>query len=298
LKVDLESEKGRYEDLQAEHLQLQMSTRSSLSESNNLSREIEALKGSRSGGKDTNILTEQIDRDVTRIHKLELEKQKLQAEVEALRADGFAESSERILELERENKRLSMNVKQLEELRAKDQEYGGELETRVGQLRAKVKHQEDVSSALRESEERLRIEKEAEIDQLQRHLEGLRRRQEIGRDEQMAALEQESGKMVKENTLLQATVGKLQHEKDRLERKLAESTAEADSAAEIRSEKEKLNSTLEEMSKELEELRASKEENERRAEEGEKFERECAKLQRTVDKIRTESHQHEIEATR
>ncbi len=40
-------------------------------------------------GKDTNILTEQIDKDVTRIHRLELENQKLQSELDTLKREGF-----------------------------------------------------------------------------------------------------------------------------------------------------------------------------------------------------------------
>jgi len=115
-----------------------------------------------------------------------------------------------------------------------------------------------VSSALRESEERLRIEKDAEIDQLQRHLEGLRRRQEKGQNEQIEALELESRKMVKERTLLEAKAGKLEHEKMRLEKKVKEFETALDAADDLRVEKEKLNSKLEELTKEAEELRATR----------------------------------------
>ena len=40
-----------------------------------------------SAGKDTNILTEQIDKDVTRIHKLEYENQKLQSELQEIKVN-------------------------------------------------------------------------------------------------------------------------------------------------------------------------------------------------------------------
>ena len=72
------------EELQEENLALQMSTKNSFSESQSLLAEMQVLKGSKVG-KDTNILTEQIDKDVTRIHKLEYENQKLQSELQEIK---------------------------------------------------------------------------------------------------------------------------------------------------------------------------------------------------------------------
>ena len=65
-----------------------------------------------SAGQDTNILTEQIDKDVTRIHKLELENARLLSELEDVRVNGVKESSARILELEKANKKHEMSARQ------------------------------------------------------------------------------------------------------------------------------------------------------------------------------------------
>ncbi len=74
---------------------------------------------------------------MTRIHKLELENQKLQSELESVRRSGFAEASEKILDLEKENKKLSMTVKQLEGLHKKESDYNGDLEKEVAVLKSK-----------------------------------------------------------------------------------------------------------------------------------------------------------------
>lgn len=76
-------------------------------------------------------MSEQIDKDVSKIHRLELENQKLRSELEEVKRSGFHATGEKILDLEKENKRYSMTVKQLEVLHAKDSEYNVELEKEV-----------------------------------------------------------------------------------------------------------------------------------------------------------------------
>ena len=111
--------------------------------------------------------------------------------------NGLAESSERILELEKDNKKYEMTLKQLEVLRAKDAEYMSDLEKQLGQTETKKAQADEVAAALKESGEQLRIEKETEIENLVKQVDSLRRRQEQNQNEQQRLLEEENRKLVK-----------------------------------------------------------------------------------------------------
>ena len=70
------------------------------------------MKGS-SGGKDLNILSEQLGKDaVSRVHRLELENQRLMRELESAKTKVDREVAS---EMESENKRVQANVVRLEE---------------------------------------------------------------------------------------------------------------------------------------------------------------------------------------
>ena len=196
--LEREADKSKIEDLNDQNLALQMNNKSSLSESKSLQEEMQSLRGNQSGRKaDTNILSEQIDRDVTRIHRLELENQKLQSELDNLKENGFAESSEKILTLEKENKKLSMTVNQLEELHGKDSDFNVKLEAQISQLQTQNQRSDEIVQTVRESEQQLRVEKETEIENLKKEVSSLRMRQQITQNEQLAYLEEENTKLVK-----------------------------------------------------------------------------------------------------
>ena len=80
---------------------------------------------------------------MTRIHKLELENAKLNSELEDLKVNGVRESSERILELEKANKKLEMSARQSENLRVKDSESITALENSLTKAETNVKRLED-----------------------------------------------------------------------------------------------------------------------------------------------------------
>ena len=150
-----------------------------------------------SAGQDTNILTEQIDKDVTRIHKLELENARLLSELEDLRVNGVKESSVRILELEKANKKHEMSARQSENLRVKDSESITALEKALMKAETNVKRLEDVVATMREEESQLRIERDTEVDNLTKQVCSMRQRQEQGHNEQIANLDQENTRLVK-----------------------------------------------------------------------------------------------------
>ncbi len=58
---------------------------------------------------------------------------------------------------------------------------------------------EAVASALKESEQQLRIERDTEIDNLQKQVDSMRKRQQQSQNEQLQVLEEENKKLVKVN---------------------------------------------------------------------------------------------------
>ena len=294
VQLERESDKQRLDELAEENYALQMSTKNSFSESQSLLAEMQSLKGS-SRGKDTNILSEQIDKDVTKIHRLELEVQRLTSELEDARVNGFHESSERILELEKANKKYSITLKQLEVQHTKDSDYNTDLEKELGQKNSQVTELKEVVSTLKESEEQIRIEKDTEIDNLTKQLNSMRKRQEQNQNEQVCHLEEENRKLVKERTLLQTQVSKLNHENQRLVSKTEELSTNMETFEEMKAEKEKLNSRLEDLLKETDDLKDVKESMEKSSEQSDKIKSENAKLAKSVDKLKTINHELSIE---
>ena len=66
------------------------------------------------GNNDTNIMTEQLSKDTAKMHRLELENQRLKSSIEDLKMNGIKEQSEKCLKLERENKCQALTIKQLQ----------------------------------------------------------------------------------------------------------------------------------------------------------------------------------------
>ena len=68
------------------------------------------------GNNDTNIMSEQLSKDTARMHRLELDNQRLKSDIEDLKMNGIKEQSEKCLKLERENKCQALTIKQLQVL--------------------------------------------------------------------------------------------------------------------------------------------------------------------------------------
>ena len=67
-------------------------------------------------GKDLNILSDQLGKDaVSRVHRLELENQRLQRELEAAKTDRNKIEKEAAYEFEMENKKVQASISRLEE---------------------------------------------------------------------------------------------------------------------------------------------------------------------------------------
>merc|ERR1719225_2176636 len=242
-QLESENDKKRIEELEAENLQLQMSSKSSISESQSILAEMENIRN-RGGQTDTNILTEQLGEGISKIHKLEYE----------LKLDKFRAGANRMLELETENKKLSLTIQQLQKSSAKDVEANASLQSELRVFENKSQQYEQKISALKEAEVEFRIEKETEIENLNKQVDSMKKRQERSNNEQMANLEDENKKMVKEVTLLETKVNKLERENKQTAKKLVEAKEVAEKVEDYTKDRERLKSELEALRKENDEL--------------------------------------------
>ena len=257
-QLECENDKKRIEELEAENLQLQMSSKSSISESQSILAEMENIRN-KAGQTDTNILTEQLGEGMSRIHKLELENNRLRQENEDLKLNKFHADSQKMLALETENKKLSLTIQQLQKSTAKDVETNASLQTEIRAHETKSQQFEQKIAALKEATDEYRIEKETEIENLNRQVDSMKKRQEKSNNEQIANLESENKKMVKEVTLLETKVNKLERENKQATKKFKEAKEIADKVEDYTNERERLKSELEALRKENEELNLIKE---------------------------------------
>ena len=115
LQHERENDRSKIKELMEENSALLLSQKNSVSESQSLLAEMEAMKGNYSGS-DLNILSEQLGKDaVSRVHRLELDNQRLQRELEAARSERNKVEKEVVHEFESENRKITANMSKLEE---------------------------------------------------------------------------------------------------------------------------------------------------------------------------------------
>lgn len=95
-----------------ENANLQLSTKNSLSETSTLVAQLDHLK-SRGPLNGSSVGSDIIGDAQARVLKLQLENQRLEAELEQLKRDNLLASTDKVMELEKENKRLSIKVRLL-----------------------------------------------------------------------------------------------------------------------------------------------------------------------------------------
>lgn len=112
LSLERDSDKSKLQELLDENTQLQIATKHLTS----LNSEIESLKPNFEDKSGDNSLSEQLTNNAqTRALKLELENRRLVSTLESLKESSFHESSNKILDLEKEKKKLSLKCDQLQE---------------------------------------------------------------------------------------------------------------------------------------------------------------------------------------
>jgi len=257
-QLESENDKKRIEELEEENLQLQMTSKLSFSESQSILAEMETMKNINSN-QDTNILTEQLGEEMSRIHRLELELKRLRQENEDLKLGKFHADANKMLALETENKKQSLTIQQLQKTSHKDVEANSNLQSEVRTYETKTQQLEQKISALKEADEQYKIEKETIIENLNKQVDSMKKRQVRTNNEQIMTLDDDNKKMVKEITLLETKVNKLERENKQLQTKWTEAKDIADKIDDFANERERIKSELEAVRKENEELHIIKE---------------------------------------
>jgi len=220
LQHEREVDRNKIKDLQEENTALGLSQKNSLSASQTLQAEMEAMKGSVTS-KDLNLLSEQLGKDaVTRVHRLELENQRLQRELEAAKTQCLKTEKNSAYELEVETRRVTLEVSRLEEQGRRDQERLVSVEREAVEARRGKDELETVVETLRQQNRDLQIEKDTEVESLGKQVSSLNARAAHTANSQLTLLQDENKRMVAERTVLQTQASKAAHEKERLERSM------------------------------------------------------------------------------
>ena len=157
---------------------------------------------------------EQLDKDaVTRVHRLELENQRLQRELEASKTDLAKVEQNSAYHLETETRRLTADLSRLEEQRSRDAAALEKVEHEVLEVRREREGLQTVVETLRQQHKDLQKEKETEVESLAKQVQSLNAR---AANSQLVLLQEENKKMIAERTVLQTQASKAGHEKERL----------------------------------------------------------------------------------
>ncbi|KAK5650688.1 hypothetical protein RI129_001717 [Pyrocoelia pectoralis] len=129
ITLERDAAKEKIQELIEENIQLQQVTKSALQETSFSNVQIDSDKEEETNSGD-NSLSEQLTNNAqARALKLELENQKLLSTIDSLKEHNFHDSSNKILELEKEKKRLALKCNQLQDNCDRLTRQNTELET-------------------------------------------------------------------------------------------------------------------------------------------------------------------------
>jgi len=254
LQHDREHDRNKIKDLAEENAALTLSQKNSLSESQSLQAEMQVLKGNYSG-KDLNILSEQLGKDaVSRVHRLELENQRLQRELEAAKTERNKMEKEVAYEYEMENKKVQASISRLEEQGRRDNQALMKVEQEVIEARREKENLQTVVDTLKQQNKNLQIEKDTEVEALSKQVSSLTARTAHTQSQQLTLVQEENKKLISERTVLQTQVTKASHEKERLAHNLATVRQKLEGLDESEHKRQKLERENQNLVAELEKL--------------------------------------------
>uniref|UniRef100_A0A0A9X9Z3 Protein Daple n=1 Tax=Lygus hesperus TaxID=30085 RepID=A0A0A9X9Z3_LYGHE len=156
LNLEREATQEKLQELFEENAQLALLSKSALNHSN--APLDDSMVESSSVGEADSSLSEQLSSSAqARALRLELENRRLAETVESLQEAALLQTNERILQLEKDKKKLSLQVEELEENKRKLLSHVNELETTVKNAQRDTKKMQDIRDSL-QSQLQLRIE--------------------------------------------------------------------------------------------------------------------------------------------
>ncbi|XP_076028597.1 protein girdin isoform X5 [Oratosquilla oratoria] len=245
LNIERDIDRERLQEVMEENAQLQLSNKNSLSESAMLVAELDVLKTKKivNGSSMSNDL---IGDAQARVLQLELDNQRMRGELEQFKREGVYASSEKVLELEKENKRLSFKVNRqhvgtqvshLQEHVQKDKTRLLEVQGDVESKQQEAKRLHNTLEAVKTNSERQVNELQQENTQLHELIESLRERQKKTTDARLVDVENENKKIMDTNHHLQSQVSRLEYEKQHLTRLTERLRESAEKLSEVEHQK-------------------------------------------------------------
>nr|XP_045601739.1 girdin-like isoform X2 [Procambarus clarkii] len=217
ITIERDSDRERLQEVMEENAQLQLSTKNSLSESATLVAQLDHLK-SQQPLNGSSIGSDLIGDAQARVLKLQLENQRLEAENEQLKHGSLLTSTDKLLELEKENKRLSLKVNQLQEVSQKERAHLLESQEESEQRHQETQRLHQTLNTIKTNSQRQIDELQHENTQLLELIESLRERQKKTTDTRLLDVETENKKLTDVNFQLQSQVSRLEYEKQQLNR--------------------------------------------------------------------------------
>ncbi|XP_073971120.1 uncharacterized protein isoform X2 [Rhodnius prolixus] len=162
LSLEREANQEKIQELFEENAQLALLSKSALHQDSSL---LDEQLAETSVGEGDNSLCEQLSSNAqARALRLELENRRLASTVENLQDAALHQTNERILQLEKEKKKLSLQVEEYEDAKKKLMLHISEMETTVKNAQRDTKKMQDIRDSL-ESQLQSRVE---EIEMIQR----------------------------------------------------------------------------------------------------------------------------------
>jgi len=209
-----ELDRATIQDLQEENQALSLSQKHSINKSQSLLAEMESIKGDQS--KELNILSEQLGKDaVTRVHKLELDNQRMQHELEAAKAEQDKNEREWRMAKDTEAKKKASVICRLEETVKREADERAKLEQNFIETKRERESLQTVVETLKHQNNNLQIEKDTEVESLVKQVSSLSTRAAHTDNQQIDYLQSDNKKLISERTVLQTQLTKLGHEKER-----------------------------------------------------------------------------------
>ncbi|KAJ4427776.1 hypothetical protein ANN_25429 [Periplaneta americana] len=198
--LEREAHQEKLQELFEENAQLQLLTKSALNDNSAYDIESDNMEDF-DGGSGDNSLSEQLSSNAqARALKLELENRRLLSTIDSLKESSFHESSNKILELEKEKKKFSLKVDQLQENCQRLNQQNSELEQLFKDALTENRKLQDALDALKLNSDKQHQELQA------------------SRISRIEELDKVVESMAKEKQRLQCLVESIQRRADELER--------------------------------------------------------------------------------
>ncbi|XP_068240760.1 girdin isoform X2 [Palaemon carinicauda] len=271
ISIERDADRERLQEVMEENAQLHLSTKNSLSESATLVAQLDQLK-SRAPMNGSSVGSDLIGDAQARVLKLQLENQRLEAENEQLKRESILASTDKLLELEKENKRLSIKVTHLQESSKKERSHVLEAQGESEQRHLEIQRLHQTINTIKTNSQRQIDELQQENSQLLELIETLRERQKKTTDTRLIDVESENKKLSDVNFQLQSQVSRLEYEKQQLNRLTERLRESADKLSEVEQQKAEIERENKDLHKAIGAFRES-------CERHESFERDYASLE-------------------